>query len=280
MSAEAEASSSVTRHRTHVVTEEEEASVGLLRVNALPERLIEDPSHVSYGEESVCAAFKSRVGWLGLFLIGLWSAAFIIDAFEHTLQANVELAHFVPLIIGQGGNAGSQAVSSVIRALAGKEIDVHSRPSGWVVAKESAVGALCGLVLGVFVLAVGVAFRIVSFNVGVVVCISLPLVSLWANFLGAALPLLAARLRRNPAVTSAPLMTTIIDSSGLLIYFYVAAFYLQMQDHQADHHHYPDIHRAHRHGHGAASHEANLLLGDYYQPIELARDGQQANVTF
>ena len=161
----------------------------------------------------------------------------------------MELAHFVPLIIGQGGNAGSQAVSSVIRALAGKEIDVHSRPSGWVVAKESAVGALCGLVLGVFVLAVGVAFRIVSFNVGVVVCISLPLVSLWANFLGAALPLLAARLRRNPAVTSAPLMTTIIDSSGLLIYFYVAAFYLQLQGHQVDHHHTPH-HRAHRHGPG------------------------------
>ena len=62
---------------------------------------------------------------------------------------------------------------------------------------------------------VGYVCRIVSFNVGVVVCISLPLVSLWANLLGAALPLLAARLRRNPAVTSAPLMTTIIDSTGL-----------------------------------------------------------------
>ena len=163
---------------------------GLLRLSSKPESdgLFpdkEDPSHLRYGDESVCAAFRSRVGWLGLFLIGLWSAAFIIDAFEHTLQAqtsapgrrvlacypppesdtrterssaphtpqplrtatgfslpryvapsvtlrtpchspaqaNVELAHFVPLIIGQGGNAGSQAVSSVIRALAGKEID-------------------------------------------------------------------------------------------------------------------------------------------------------------
>ena len=117
---------------------------------------------------------------------------------------------------------------------------MHSKPTGWVVAKESAVGALCGLVLGTFVLVVGYVChpnpnpnpspnlspnpnpnqvgyvcRIVSFNVGVVVCISLPLVSLWANLLGAALPLLAARLRRNPAVTSAPLMTTIIDSTGL-----------------------------------------------------------------
>ena len=218
MSAHAPADSSKTKYEPvdsnahHVVGTEDDndcPAVGLLRLNALPERLVEDPPHVSYGDESVCDAFRSRVGWLGLFLIGLWSAAFIIDAFEHTLQANVELAHFVPLIIGQGGNAGSQAVSSVIRALAGKEIDVHSRPAGWVVAKESAVGALCGLVLsvtlktdpnpnpdpnpnlslfpnpnqvlGVFVLVVGYCCRIVSFNVGVVVCISLPLVSLWAN---------------------------------------------------------------------------------------------------
>ena len=138
-------------HATGTEDDNDSPAVGLLRLNVLPERLVEEPPHVSYGDESVCNAFRSRVGWLGLFLVGLWSAAFIIDAFEHTLQANVELAHFVPLIIGQGGNAGSQAVSSVIRGLAGKEIDVHSKPTGWVVAKESAVGALCGLVLGTLV---------------------------------------------------------------------------------------------------------------------------------
>ncbi len=198
-----------------------------------------------YGDESIGAAFRSRVGWLGLFLVGLWAAAFVIDAFEHTLQRNVELAHFVPLIIGQGGNAGSQAVSSVIRALAGKEIDARSQSTrAAVLGKEAAVGALCGAVLGIFVLAVGVACRIVSFNVGVVVAISLPLVSLWANFLGAVLPLLAASLDANPALTSAPLMTTIIDSSGLLIYFYVAHFYLRFQNHRVDHHHLPHGHHA------------------------------------
>ena len=56
---------------------------------------------------SVCAAVRSRLGWLALFLVGLWGAAFVIDWFEHMLQRNVELAHFVPLIIGHGGNAGS-----------------------------------------------------------------------------------------------------------------------------------------------------------------------------
>merc|ERR1712106_1094523 len=130
------------------------------------------------------------------------------------------------------------------------------------------------------VLVVGVCCRIVTFHVGVVVCISLPLVSLWANFLGSALPLLAVRLRKNPAVTSAPLMTTIIDSTGLLIYFYVAMFYMPYaQGHQADQGHHNPHHNNHHNNH-FASHEANLLLGDYYQPIELARDGQQANVTF
>ena len=118
----------------------------LLRLlHADPEEAAQTTSNTKYADESITAAFLSRVGWLGLFLIGLWGAAFVMDAFEHTLQQNVELAHFIPLIIGQGGNAGSQAVSSVIRALAGKEIDLRSRATaGKVVFKEAAVGALCG----------------------------------------------------------------------------------------------------------------------------------------
>ena len=148
----------------------------------LPHPLIDEPrtDGPKYNDESISSAFQARVGWLGLFLVGLWCAAFVIDAFEHTLQSNVELAHFVPLIIGQGGNAGTQAVSSVIRALAGKEIDPRSHATSTrVLVKESVVGALCGLVLGVSVLGVGLLFRIVSVHVGVVVAISLPLVSLW-----------------------------------------------------------------------------------------------------
>ena len=61
---------------------------------------------------SVCAAVRSRLGWLALFLVGLWGAAFVIDWFEHMLQRNVELAHFVPLIIGHGGNAGSLSLDT------------------------------------------------------------------------------------------------------------------------------------------------------------------------
>jgi cation transporter-like permease len=193
-----------------------------------------------YTHQTIYGAVKARVGWLALFLIGLWSAAFVIDRFEHMLQRNVELAHFVPLIIGHGGNAGSQSVGSVIRAIAANEIDPSLRATvARVISRETLIGALCGLVLGCMVLTVGLLTHIVSLHVGTVVAISLPLVSLWANFIGALLPLLASRLGLNPALTSAPLMTTIIDSSGLLIYFLVAWAYFDFGEahHLVDYHH-------------------------------------------
>ena len=217
--------------RSYSTDDEESVARKLVLHSSAPD------GEATYTQETIWQAARSRVGWLGLFLLGLWGAAFVIDAFEHTLQKNVELAHFVPLIIGQGGNAGSQAVSGVIRALAGLEIEPTPATARRVVCKETAVGAICGLVLGAFVLAIGSVLQIVSFHVGVVVAISLPLVSLWANLLGGVLPLLAARLGSNPALTSAPLMTTIIDSSGLLIYFYVAQLYLGSIGHRVDHHH-------------------------------------------
>lgn len=116
---------------------------------------------------SVCAAVRSRLGWLALFLVGLWGAAFVIDWFEHMLQRNVELAHFVPLIIGHGGNAGSQAVGSVIRALAAKELDPSLRATfARVVSRETLVGGLCGVALGALFLSVGLLCHLVSFHVG------------------------------------------------------------------------------------------------------------------
>ena len=111
-------------------------------------------------------------------------------------------------------------------ALSSKAIDPRSHQVACrVVCREAAVGALCGAALGMGVLAFGWVTKIVSFHVAIIVAISLPLVSVWANLIGAVLPLVAARLRYNPALTSAPLMTTIIDSSGLLLYFAVAQAY-------------------------------------------------------
>ena len=228
---------------------------------AEPETDIDVDTYATVDATSVLAAARSRIVWLGLFLVGLWAAAFVIDAFEHMLQRNVELAHFVPLIIGHGGNAGSQAVGQVIKALVSKDVNPRSRATAVrVVAKEALVGVLCGGALGLVLLAVGLATRIVSVHVGTVVAISLPLVSLWANTIGAALPLAAARLGSNPALTSAPMMTTVIDSSGLLIYFVVAHLYFGGQDEVHllvdKHHAWPHHHHHHHHRSQQASHAA------------------------
>ena len=180
----------------------------------------EEGAVVSYREEGVFECVRARIGWLGIFFAGLMLAAFVVEAFEDVLRHEVELSYFVPLLIGHGGNTGSQAVSTVIRALALKH--VRPRDALLVAAKESAAGALMGVVLGLLIFLLSAVWSGISQSVGVVVAVALPLVSLWSNLLGGLLPLLAAAMGRNPAVTAAPLMTTIVDSTGLVIYFLVA----------------------------------------------------------
>lgn len=212
-----------------------------------------------YLEESISDAIRSRGGWLAFFLVGLWGAAFVVNHFEHMVQHNVELAHFVPLIIGHGGNAGSQAVSAVIRALATKSVYADKHIAR-VLGKESAIGVVIGLALGLVVVLVSRLTQLVSHEIGMVVAITLPLVSLFANGIGALLPLLAARAGSDPALTSAPLMTTIIDSLGLVVYFMVAKYYLEWAQFHPDFHH--DISHTH-----AALGEGNHRPGDAPQKV-------------
>jgi Mg/Co/Ni transporter MgtE len=128
--------------------------------------------------------------------------------------------------MGHGGNTGSQAVTSVIRALALKQITNRDIPR--VVLKEAGAGCLMGALLGLAILAGSVAWDGISTEVGAAVAVALPLVSLWANGLGAFLTLLADRLKLDPAVTSVPAMTTLVDSTGLMLYFVVARWMLDI----------------------------------------------------
>ncbi|EEH55937.1 Mg2+ transporter-e family [Micromonas pusilla CCMP1545] len=173
-----------------------------------------------YKKEGVIQTVRARGGWLTVFFVGLVLAALVVEEFEDVLTANVELSYFVPLLIGHGGNTGSQSVATVIRAMALKQISTRD---AWVVVyKESAAGFVMGAFLGVLVYLLALCWDGLDPIVGLVVAISLPLVSLWANMLGGVLPLAATHLGYNPAVTTAPLMTTIVDSSGLVIYFLTA----------------------------------------------------------
>ena len=175
-----------------------------------------------YRKESVVKILKSRIGWLSAFFLGLNLAA-VVERFEELLTHEVELSYFVPLLIGHGGNTGSQSVATVIRAIALKQIKPeNTREVIQVLFKEAVSGFIMGGFLGMLVFVLSLVWEGISPLIGLVVAISLPLVSVWANVLGAGLPLFAVKLGFNPAVTSAPLMTTIVDSSGLVIYFLVA----------------------------------------------------------
>mmetsp|Transcript_32720 Transcript_32720/g.82072 ORF Transcript_32720/g.82072 Transcript_32720/m.82072 type:complete len:196 (+) Transcript_32720:99-686(+) len=183
-------------------------------------------SNYDYRKEGITACVRERFGWLAFFFAGLIIAAVVVEAFEDVLKKEVELSYFVPLLIGHGGNTGSQSVATVIRALAMKQVSIGDTLV--CVAKEAAAGLIMGSLLGACIFLLSFVWNGISPAVGLTVGVALPVVSLWANALGAVLPILAAKLGQNPAVTSAPLMTTIVDSSGLVIYFYIAKLLLNL----------------------------------------------------
>jgi magnesium transporter len=182
-----------------------------------------EPLGRSYLETGILTITRKRIGWLVLlFLAGTFSML-VMQQFEDELKVMVSLAVFIPLLIGTGGNAGSQTTATVIRALATGDIDIGDAMRVWW--HEVRIGLALGLGMG------AVAFlRAITWerNLALALTISASVLGiiLWANGVGALLPLLAARLRIDPALVSGPVMTTILDATGLLIYFSFAQIIL------------------------------------------------------
>ncbi len=170
---------------------------------------------------------RKRVGWLAVLFIGEMLTATAMAYYEHEIARALVLALFIPLIISSGGNAGSQASTLVIRALAVGE--VRSRNWARVFAREAAVGAALGIVLGIIAY-----LRITAWPnseiiygthyalIGLTVASSLVGVVLWGTITGSMLPLLLQRLGFDPATASAPFVATLADVTGLVIYFSIA----------------------------------------------------------
>jgi len=181
------------------------------------------PLERSYLDTSIFLVTRKRIGWLAaLFLAGTFSML-VMRAFEDDLRAVVALAAFIPLMIGTGGNAGSQTIATVIRALAIGDIDTRDALRVWW--HEVRIGLILGVGMG------AVAYvRAITWEpdpaLALTIAASILGIILWANGLGALLPILAARLRVDPALVSGPVMTTLLDATGLLIYFTVAGVVL------------------------------------------------------
>jgi len=175
---------------------------------------------------------KKRAGWLVILFLGETLTATAMSFFEDQLAKAVILALFVPLIISSGGNTGSQASTLIIRAMALGEITFRD---WWrILKKELAVGLTLGLLLGLvgfLRIALWSSFSTIYgphwMLVGITVASALVGVVVWGNLAGSLLPLLLKRIKLDPAVCSAPFVATLVDVTGLVIYFTTATFILR-----------------------------------------------------
>jgi magnesium transporter len=142
----------------------------------------------------------------------------VLHSFEDALSALPALAFFVPMLIGTGGNSGAQAATLVVRAMAVGEVRFGDLTK--IIVREMRVG----LVLGLMLAAVGVPVVALVYDLAIAIVIGLTLVGIctWASFAGGMLPLVAKRIGIDPAVVSSPFIATLVDATGLVMYFLIA----------------------------------------------------------
>lgn len=190
-----------------------------------------EPLRRPYLVASVLRIARTRAVWLLVLLVAASLTVLVLNTFEAELAAVVTLALFVPLLIGTGGNAGAQAATTVTRAIAVGE--VRFRDLARVLAREAQVGVLLGAMLATIAYAGGMLFLVLrgesgadAARIAAVLAISLVGICTLAATAGALMPMLAKRIGIDPAVVSAPFITTTVDASGLVIYFLVAKLLL------------------------------------------------------
>jgi magnesium transporter len=178
-----------------------------------------------YFKNSIWGLFKKRIGWLLILFIAEAYTGTILRHFEDTLSQQIALSFFIPLLIGTGGNTGSQTVTTLVRALAVGEVrfkDIYK-----VIGKEASTGVLLGVSMGVIAL-LRAALLGVDLHIGAVVAITALFIVIWASMVAAVLPMILHKLRVDPAVVSGPFITTLVDGTGLIIYFTMAKLLLHL----------------------------------------------------
>jgi len=192
-----------------VVTEE--ATEDIHRMGAAP-------IDIDYVRANPFLLFRKRASWLILLVVSMTLTFNVINHYEDVIAEVVILAAFIPLLIGTGGNVGAQVATLVVRALATRELELRDYLK--VFWKELKTGMLLGLAFGLFM--TGYVFFFQSEpRIAVALGITMVLIALSANLVGASLPFLFRKLGIDPALTSSPGITTVMDVLGLLIYFRV-----------------------------------------------------------
>lgn len=187
---------------------------------------------LSYTKTPLLELVRKRAGWLVILFLGEMLTASAMGYFDGEIEKAVVLALFIPLIISSGGNSGSQAASLIIRAMALKEL--HLKDWWYVMKKEVFSGLMLGTILGV----IGF-FRIMIWQntglydygshwlvVSLTVSVSLIFIVLWGTLSGSLIPFILRRIGLDPATASAPFVATLVDVTGLIIYFSIAAAFM------------------------------------------------------
>ncbi|MDH7576857.1 MAG: magnesium transporter [Bacillota bacterium] len=217
------------------VVDRESRLVGIITVDdildILEEEATEDfhrtsgvaPIEIDYPRAGVSMLWKKRIGWLLILLVTDFLSSSVIAYFEKAIQAVVALAFFIPMLIDTGGNTGTQSATLIIRGIATGQLEMRD----WlaVVWKELRVGLLLGLALGIIVYVRGFFWR-GGPEIGFVVGLTMIVLVIWTNLVGAVLPMVLIKFKLDPAVVSSPFITTASDVTGLVIYFSIAKWIL------------------------------------------------------
>ena len=185
-----------------------------------------NPSDEEYLKESVISLAKHRILWLLVLMISATFTGLVIKKYEDILQSAVYLATFIPMLMDTGGNAGSQSATLVIRGIALEEIEFSDIFR--VIWKELRVSILVGFILSAVNFIRIYYFTRSGLETSLVVAISMFLTVIMAKVVGGVLPLVAKSLKIDPAIMASPLITTIVDTAALIIFFKLSVIFLHI----------------------------------------------------
>ena len=189
------------------------------------------PSDKPYSRTSVVDIWKNRIPWLMFLMLSATFTGMIVTHFEDALATQVALASFMPMLMGTGGNSGSQSSTAIIRSLSLG--DTSPSDALRVIWKELRVAFLCGVSLAaanfikmLLVDRLLLGNTAVTMSVAATVCCTIVFVVMFAKVVGSLLPMIAEKIGVDPAVMASPLISTITDAVSLLIYFSIAKMFL------------------------------------------------------
>jgi len=219
------------------VVDEEDRLLGIITADDAADVLLEEagedierlggsqPLDEPYLRASILHLFRKRIIWLLVLFVAEAYTGTVLRHFEDTMAEMVSLAFFIPLLIGTGGNVGSQTVTTLVRAMGVGEVQI--RDIFRVLSREIAVGLLMGTVMAIATLVRAWTLG-VGAEIGPVVATTALFIVVWSAAVSAVLPLILRQLRVDPAVVSAPFITTLVDGTGLFLYFTIARIMLHL----------------------------------------------------